>query len=502
MSSTAEEPALGHDPPRPAGSVQISSSKKRRKSETQKTAARAAKKAELRAEQANRSGGNNRPCPTCLKNGVPIEQASSHSRASSSLCPYRIKPKRTQAKEAFGQKAKIFTIKTGLQRACRIPGLQQEISSAVERIRDITFEGSLLANRHFTRCMEEHGAVESDCFGQSFFLTCMKLVAGKDPKRPQDLKEETFASLLQTHEGYASLRPDNLRLPDPGHLWHALSASAANAEKDARNHITENFAKKAEEYIFFLLRRAADSGDVKATNKDLKRLATFVYESKAGATRDWPPSVQKTEELAAVVDGVADGINLGPVPVTEKALFARPHDYLPFFFKVLKFFEATAHSAREPLSKTSPPLTWLKRKMAMKVAEWKTMSKTGQRRVIAAVRRCMLQSGDPRSEPVIKSNLKTSLDYVLKLITKTQTKMKEQRFRPKMAVVPKHARLFTLHPLYSFQRRYIELDQQTLASLVNRAGGVVGTNLFWDAFDFTKIGITSTDELRSPRRQF
>ena len=71
-----------------------------------------------------------------------------------------------------------------------------------------------------------------------------------------------------------------------------------------------------------------------------------------------------------------------------------------------------------------------------------------------------------------------------------------------MAVVSRHARLFTLHPLYSFQRRFIEIDAQTLASLVNRAGGVVGPNLFWEAFDFTKIGVASLEGLQSPRRRF
>ena len=321
-----------------------------------------------------------------MKNGIPVEQASTHSRSSSSLCPYHKKNKCELAKEAFSTEIEMFTIKTGCERVCRIPGLQREISAAVERVRDITFEGSLLANRYFVGCM---GVVSRDCFSQSFFLTCMKLVAGKTPKRPADLTEGTYNALCQTHNAYKLRRPDILPTPDPGPLWHALSASAVNAEKEARNHIVANFAKKFEVYIFLLLHTAAKN-NLNVSNKDLKRLATFIYERRAGATRDWPPSVEKVDGLEAVVAGVADKIELGPAPVTEEALFARPHEYLPLFYKVLKFLEEATHYAREPVPKTSPPLTWVRRKMATKVLDWKELSNTSRRKLVAAVRRCIL----------------------------------------------------------------------------------------------------------------
>ena len=170
--------------------------------------------------------------------------------------------------------------------------------------------------------------------------------------------------------------------------------------------------------------------------------------------------------------------------------------------KVLKFFEAATHSAREPTLKTSPPLTWVKRKMTTKVQEWKEMSKTGRRKLIAAIRRCIHQCRrNPQSELAI-SNLTESREYVLNLITKTRMKIREQRFFPKMAVVPKHIRSFTILPLYSCQRRFVEIDTQTLRSLVHRAGGIVGPNIFWDAFDFTKIGVASLEEMQTPRRRF
>jgi len=468
---------------------------KRNRTEADKEAVRKGKRAARHAEYAAQASEprERRPCPTCVKNNHP--EQNTHSRASSRLCPFRKKNKDKLAKEAFGGGHELFTIKTRCERVCQVPGLQQEISAAVERIRDITYEGALLANRHFLRCK---AVVGGDCFSQSFFLICMKLVAGETTKCPPNLTNETYAALCQTHAEYTQLRPNHLPTPDPGPLWHALSASAISAEKDARNHIVANFAKKVEMYIFHLLHAAVKSNTLNVANKDLKRLATFVYEKRAGATRSWPPSVEKVDGLEAVVDGVANGIHLGPTPVTEAALFARPHEYLPFFYNVLEFLEATTHSAREPVPKTNPPLTWVKRKMATKVPDWKDMSKTGQRRLVAAVRRCILHPTlDPRAESVIGSR-----DYILNLIAKTRLKIQEQRFCPKMAIIPRHVRLCTLYPLYSIQRRYIEIDSQTLRSLIKRANGAAGQNLFWDAFNFPEIGVASEEAMQSPRRRF
>jgi hypothetical protein len=63
-------------------------------------------------------------------------------------------------------------------------------------------------------------------------------------------------------------------------------------------------------------------------------LAEFVYEKRAGMDREWPPSVTKSEGLVVLVDEIAEGIDLGPTPVTEEMLFARPQAYMPFFYHV------------------------------------------------------------------------------------------------------------------------------------------------------------------------
>ena len=175
------------------------------------------------------------------------------------------------AKEVFGD-YELFTIKTGCERICRVPGLQKEISAAAERVRDITYEASLLANRHFVRCMGEHGALESDCFSQAFFYACMQFVGGKNPERPQSLQETTFAKLQQSYCSYVLLRPNDLPVPDASPFWHALSAAAANMEKDARNHVVMNFDSKVQEYVILLLRKAVDGKGLIRISEDYLHL--------------------------------------------------------------------------------------------------------------------------------------------------------------------------------------------------------------------------------------
>ena len=226
-----------------------------------------------------------RPCPTCVKHEDPAQ--TTHSRSSNTLCPYRQKNKSELAKDAFDGDFELFTIKVGCEKTCRILGLQQQISIAVEKIRDVTFEASLLANRHFLRCMEERGAVEPNCFNHIFFYTCMQFVCGKNKKCPHGLPESVHSDLDVTYAAYKQLRPDNLSLPDAGPLWHALSAIAVDMEKDARNHMVANFARKAKEYIQILI---CD----KLSNKDAKKMAAYIYGQQAGVTRLWPSSIEKT----------------------------------------------------------------------------------------------------------------------------------------------------------------------------------------------------------------
>jgi len=449
------------------------------------------------------------PCPTCVENNNDQAQHT-HSRSSSKRCPYHRKNKTELANDAFGgADCELFIIKVGCEKTCRIPGLQQQISIAVEKIRDVTFEAALLANRHTLRCMEERGVVDAGCFTQLFFYACMQLVCGKEGKCLRGLQETVYDDLQQTHALYAQLRPENLPVPDAGPLWHTLSAAAVNMEKDARNHMVANFAKKAKEYIFILLREAVDT---KVTNKDLKRLSTYIYEKRAGMNRSWPPSVEKTDELEKTVDAISKKIELGPTPVTDTTLFARPHEYMPFFYKVLKFLETRAATstsqAQDPVKRTSPPLGWIKRKCRTKLEDWKQLSKTKRRTLIASIHRGIMGlTEDILSTDIVAQLTTTSRSYLEKLVRETRSKIQAGTFQPKVYNTQKGGRLFTLAPLFSFQRRYIEIDERLLRYLIRctkhreKAPREVD-KLFWSAFDITRIGVRSLERMYTKKRRF
>src|SRR5262249_17307270 len=152
----------------------------------------------------------------------------------------------------------------------------------------------------------------------------------------------------------------------------------------------------------------------------------------------------------AIVNKISEKIELGPTPITDKVLFARPQEYTPFLYKVLRFLEtrATTCQAQELVVRISPPLGWIKRKGRTKLEEWKNLTKSKQRVVVASIRCCIL---DP-TKNILDNNIinqfsVASRSYLEKLICKTQTKIRTGTFRPKTCNTQKGGKLFTLAPL-------------------------------------------------------
>jgi hypothetical protein len=101
----------------------------------------------------------------------------------------------------------------------------------------------------------------------------------------------------------------------------------------------------------------------------------------------------------------------------------------------------------------------------------------------------------------------TSRSYLEKLVHKTRLKIQIGMFRPKMCTAQKGGRLFTLAPLFSFQRRYIDIDERMLRYLVRCAKRREKApkdvdRLFWSAFDFTRIGVRAPEKMYTEKRRF
>lgn len=143
----------------------------------------------------------------------------------------------------------MFAIKDSLVNNCKSTSLVQNINTTVERVRDITFDASLLANRHILRLMTTQNTDVKNYFHQShwFFLACMKLVCGSSANVPPNCSEE-YTLLQETWSGYP------VRFTRNGDdLWHILSYSAGDLHTAWVNHVSLHFEEKLGYYIFFRL---------------------------------------------------------------------------------------------------------------------------------------------------------------------------------------------------------------------------------------------------------
>jgi hypothetical protein len=107
------------------------------------------------------------------------------------------------------------------------------------------------------------------------------------------------------------------------------------------NHVVSNFLRKASEYFFI---RFSDSGDlwhlenVSVANKSL--MATYSYKKAATLEAVWPKMRNVTIPQARIDRfATSEAVTLGPLPVAEASLSAKPSKYFLWFFQVLRRLE-------------------------------------------------------------------------------------------------------------------------------------------------------------------
>jgi hypothetical protein len=95
-------------------------------------------------------------------------------------------------------------------------------------------------------------------------------------------------------------------------------------------------------------------------------------------------------------------------------------------------------------------------------------------------------------------------------VTVTKDALASNTFCPEKYMDTKGARLFSLLPVYSFQLRHVQFDDQTFLPLLRKAGLFKGTKIkqeqlqriIFQNFDFQKIGIQNEESLNLSKRQF
>ncbi|KAI8380972.1 uncharacterized protein BYT42DRAFT_287384 [Radiomyces spectabilis] len=125
-------------------------------------------------------------CPTCHQ----LEQ----SRSSNKAC-LNYRPKRINASEL----KRTSIIKTSLKNTCRNERFIAALQKVVEHVRDVTYVGSLFANLHILRCINENQRLPS--FSHGLFYDLFSTIMGKGSKATAEVKESIPASSHFLHQG-------------------------------------------------------------------------------------------------------------------------------------------------------------------------------------------------------------------------------------------------------------------------------------------------------------
>ena len=163
---------------------------------------------------------------------------------------------------------------------------------------------------------------------------------------------------------------------------------------------------------------------------------------------------------------------------TEIAASVTPWRYLPFFFKILKYFENKTFS-RESISKTVATKGYIHRKIH-KIFDQQPLSNSFSAKLNAKIReRINGKQNKEWDKNTIERLTASQMSSINALITKVIPKINAKTFKPKTFTDPRGCRRFTMVPIHSLRNRHICIDYQTLCKL---AGIPVSIFKLWLSF--------------------
>jgi hypothetical protein len=250
-----------------------------------------------------------------------------HDRKSSSLCLEHIKSKKEQLATDSGGNVSSKVIKTRLDAVLmgqtdvdfgpnmqipitRSTALKVKLSlkDAVEKVRDITYFASLLANLHVLVLLEETGSV-SHPLDQNFFVECFKLICNHEEsnlerkkREKEDLNEQeminremkdslkrTFTNHFTTIDCYQNFSKDNLNYEG---LSNILAYSAQELVANLKTHLVLNYEKMHLKRFFLIMKSDNQSWN----SSDIQKLSKHAFKLLTGAETQWPSSVEDSDE--------------------------------------------------------------------------------------------------------------------------------------------------------------------------------------------------------------
>lgn len=305
---------------------------------------REAKQAEekIRQEKKRAEAGLPAPkCASCAQEG--------HLRSSSKLC-LNYKPKNAVKVAAVGLTRKS-TIKSSLWRSCSDAILVAEIQKAVLQTRSLAHVGSLFANFAVIQRLQSGQPIPA--LDHNLFYKIFGQLVGVAVNADQ--------WIMDSYQDFRRLMPSTLSST----FYRDSSVVTKIAQQfhtDFANHIVHDFERFCTNYFFLRLNNEADVWYVgNATVKERKSIAGYLFKRAASLEATWP-DIESHEILQSTFDERALTLELGPTPVTETALFASPHAFLPFLYTALTYMDNQIHIL-EPIPQNFVSKGYIHRKL-------------------------------------------------------------------------------------------------------------------------------------------
>ncbi|GAA5799348.1 hypothetical protein HPULCUR_004762 [Helicostylum pulchrum] len=464
-------------------------------SEAQNFANRRARAAGKDARRrVTRNPNSVKPCPTCTKKGR-YDTATPHSSRRSVLCPGHVQSTDEFIEESVGKGYRRFIRKHGLQDLVILEQRVKEvflrkISESVNDYRQVAIKSQLFASYYIRNRLSRNLPLPPIVFHQAFFYACIQRNIGRnitntDPNLPR-------ANINAVFEQYDGQFLNNCVAMEPGRNVHtnALASMANISAQNLANHVSENYTKTLRNYIKIRLKEVFN-----LNAGDINRLCQYVLNNSVNSSTrvTWPETIQNTPNNIALVNTIIGASRITNEPVTMTLMTTNPGLFLQHMYQILLYFERFNNDNIRTFNEvqTEASYAWMKQVLSGNDL-FKVFNRKKRNRLSFLAFRSL------RDNINLENTLQLDVaqyEYIINLIQTTRNQIinseiyldenNENRlntriqdcFRPDMALSIKQYKLFSLVPMYSFTRKYVEIYIKHLRSLLLKAQRKTGITL-------------------------
>lgn len=219
---------------------------------------------------------------------------------------------------------------------------------------------------------------------------------------------------------------------------------------------------------------------------DINALCNFAFNSSVNSSTRvaWPTTVPNTPDNIALVDTIINATRITNEPVTLTSITKNPGIYLQRMHQFLLYFEAFNNDTIRTFNEVQTEASYVWVKQALNGSDlFKVLNRKKRNRL------SFLAFTSLRDNTNFENTLQletAQYEYIVNLIQTTRNQIVNSKiymdesnenrlnvriqycFRPEMLLSIKQYKLFSLVPMYSFTRKYVEIDIAHLKSLLRK----------------------------------